>query len=79
MKKLQHEYSKDYDKNIERFGDDGTNCFLCGKKTNEKYFVHYTTDGNLVTYKSNPENSQGVFPIGPICKKKLPKEFIGQS
>ena len=78
MEKIIHKYSKDYDNNIEKYGDDGSNCFVCGKKTNEEFFVHYTTDGNLVTYKSNPENSQGCFPIGPSCKNKLPKEFIGR-
>tara|TARA_R110000765_G_scaffold377105_1_gene467960 strand:+ start:276 stop:509 length:234 start_codon:yes stop_codon:yes gene_type:complete len=77
MEKLKLNRSKDYDRNLETFGDDGSNCFICGRKTNEKHFIHYTTDGDLVPYNAEVENSQGVFPIGPMCKNKLPKEFIG--
>tara|TARA_R110002050_G_scaffold251867_1_gene390143 strand:+ start:212 stop:475 length:264 start_codon:yes stop_codon:yes gene_type:complete len=85
MKKLELITSKDYEKNIDTFGDDGTNCIVCGRKTNEKHYLHMTTDWEMVPNNydcddndvfDNGETSQGLFPIGPICMRKYPKEFI---
>ena len=67
--------SPQYDDHIKRYGEDSDTCFLCGKKTPELLYVHYTTDGNLVNTAEHP-NSQGLFPVGSKCAKKLPKSFI---
>jgi hypothetical protein len=61
--------------------DDGTTlercCFLCGKpiKGPIHYYVHLLTDGNLVSSDVDFANSQGFFPIGNDCRKKLPNNF----
>lgn len=70
--------SEKYDDNIDRYGDNSNTCFLCGKRTAEKLFVHYTNMGELVNERDElmvPE-SQGFFPIGSECAKKLPKSFV---
>lgn len=55
-------------------------CCICGREVNLKRggMVHMTTDGTFTTAPddSQIDNSQGFFPIGPECKKLLPKEFI---
>lgn len=66
--------SKYYD-NIDKYGDHSNTCFICGKRTSKNKWVHYTTRGNL-TNNPNHEHSQGYFPIGSECAKKLPKSFI---
>ena len=73
--------SSKYDDNIERLGDDSNTCFCCGKHTAKKLFVHYTTDDQLVNERDENKviNSQGFFPIGSECAKKLPKDFIFES
>lgn len=66
-----------YDENIELYGDHSDTCFLCGKRTSKNLYVHYTTDGYLVNVSDDIiSNSQGFFPIGSECAKKLPKSFI---
>lgn len=65
----------------DKYNDDGTQnpCLCCGKEVKtEKYFVHLCTDGNLTSEEDENkiENSQGLFPIGSECRKKLPKEFV---
>jgi hypothetical protein len=67
--------SSKYDSNIERLGDHSDSCFVCGKRTAQKHYVHYTEDGNLINTEESVSNSQGMFPIGPECSKKLPKGF----
>jgi hypothetical protein len=67
--------SSRYDDNVERLGEHSDTCFLCGKRTNEELHVHYTTSGMLTNNPNHPE-SQGCFPVGPECAKKLPKDFI---
>lgn len=52
-------------------------CCLCGKKVgkNPKY-VHLLTDGNIISYSGDDvENSQGFFPVGSECAKKLVINF----
>jgi hypothetical protein len=70
--------SKDYEKNIERLNEDSDTCFICGKriKPGREKWVHYLTNGNLVSYDGDDiENSQGHFPVGPDCAKKLVIKF----
>lgn len=60
------------------WGNYNTNqCCLCGKKVgkNPKY-VHYLTNGNIISYGGNDiQNSQGYFPVGNECAKKLVIQF----
>jgi hypothetical protein len=46
-----------------------------------KYMVHMTTDWLMVDTDDEilVGNSQGLFPVGSECKKRLPKEFIFKS
>jgi hypothetical protein len=59
--------------------DDGLNpCICCGKQIkNEKYYVHLLTNGNLVSTleEFHPQEDQGLFPIGNVCRNKLPNNF----
>lgn len=60
------------------WGDYNDNqCCLCGKKVGKNpKMVHYLTNGNITSSQDdNVENSQGCFPIGSECAKKLPPEF----
>lgn len=71
--------SEKYDSNIELYGDHSDTCFLCGKRTagkpNTKH-VHFLNNGNLVSYAGDDiENSQGHFPVGPECAKRLIIQF----
>ena len=60
------------------WGDYNTDqCCLCGKKVgkNPKY-VHYLTNGNIVSYNGDDiEESQGFFAVGSECAKKLVIQF----
>lgn len=55
-------------------------CCLCGKKLiegNDYDNVHLFTDGNIVsTGDGENRESQGFFPVGNECKKRLPKHFV---
>lgn len=74
------------DKNEEKYGTtSGNQCICCMKpmKDGETKMVHMTTDWvaiNVDTDKNGVINeehqSQGFFPIGNSCAKKMPKEFI---
>ena len=72
---LQEIQSENYYNNIEKYGEDSNTCICCGKriKTYPKCdFVHLLTNGNIVSYSGDDiENSQGFFPIGKDCAKKL--------
>lgn len=49
-------------------------CCICGKpiKGEPAKMVHLLTNGNIVSWEgSDIENSQGFFPVGNECKKKL--------
>lgn len=62
----------------ENWGDFNENqCCLCGKKVGENAtFVHYLTNGNITNVNDDEvENSQGCFPVGSECAKKIKKLF----
>ena len=74
--------SQQKEANEERFGLDANQCICCGKlmKEGEKLYVHMNTIGQVV----NPEivtdenceeltgfESQGCFPVGNSCAKKM--------
>lgn len=52
-------------------------CVLCGKKVGKNCsYVHYLNNGNIVSYRGGDiENSQGLFPVGSECAKKLVINF----
>ena len=58
-------------------------CHLCGQTISNKaydasWFVHMTVDGDLLPVAvkmSDSEGSQGYFPIGSACAKRIPKEY----
>jgi hypothetical protein len=67
-----------YDETVERLGDHSDTCFICGKriKPGREKWVHYLTNGNLISYNGEDiEESQGFFPVGPDCAKKLVIKF----
>jgi len=52
-------------------------CVLCGKKLGKNpKFLHYLNNGNIVSYVGDDyEGSQGFFPVGSECAKKLVIQF----
>lgn len=65
----------------DEFEGNGENpCFLCGRETRGERFVHLHVDYYLVPFETDlGDESQGWFPIGPECAKKLPAEFVGSA
>lgn len=57
----------------------GNYCVICGRKIKEgskSKMVHLLTNGNIVSYDgSDVANSQGFFPVGSECVKKLQINF----
>lgn len=59
-------------------------CIICGKEVKESnpYWVHMTTAGVLVPTSVNENevsDSQGLFPIGSNCMRKLPSQYVIKS
>jgi hypothetical protein len=54
-------------------------CFICGRPVNPRYswWVHLCTDGTLfstdLAHWADPQ-SQGAFPVGPECAKRIPRD-----
>jgi|GEM_PF-4686746 len=76
--------NKNYMANVAKYGCHSETCAVCGKRTAEKLFVHATTDWTVINTEQEDLSeygytSQGLFPIGPECAKKLPPEFIFRS
>ena len=74
--------TKYYD-NVERLGEHSNTCFVCGKQTAKNTFVHYTVEGFLIPADIDETElefrnleSQGCFPIGSECAKKVGRHFI---
>jgi hypothetical protein len=75
--------SSKYDENIDRYGDHSKTCFFCARPTAQKSFVHLSTNGLLVPANIDENDllkydleSQGCFPVGAECAKKIGQEFI---
>lgn len=76
------------ERNEEKYGmrGDGNQCICCYKpmKDGEVKMVHMNTNWEAVSNEVPEEKckemtgaeSQGCFPIGNDCAKKMPKEFI---
>jgi hypothetical protein len=72
IEELQTEYARD------NWGDfDTDQCCLCGKKVGKNpKWVHYLTNGNIVSYSGDDiAECQGFFPVGAECAKKLIIQF----
>ncbi len=75
---LEEVRSMQYEGNIEIYGDHSNTCFLCGKRikdTSKTKWVHYTTKGTIISTNEDVEDSQGFFPVGNDCAKKLIIQF----
>ncbi len=76
---LEEVRSQRYDQNIDRLGENVNTCFICGlriKNMKTAKSVHYLTNGNIVSYAGDDiANSQGHFPVGSDCAKKLIIQF----
>ena len=57
----------------------GNYCVICGKKIKEganTKMVHLLNNGNITSWgEGDIENSQGFFPVGSECVKKLSINF----
>tara|TARA_R110000744_G_scaffold371767_1_gene482982 strand:+ start:411 stop:722 length:312 start_codon:yes stop_codon:yes gene_type:complete len=69
---------------MDRVGDHGDNCIVCGKRTKkQKYFV-FTVEGPEMVLAGVTEEDmeanglypQGCFDVGSKCRKLLPKGYI---
>jgi len=71
--------SEDYYKNLRKYGEDSNSCFICGKRIKDiekAKQVHFLTNGNIVSYNGDDiEGSQGFFPVGKECEKRLVIKF----
>ena len=86
MKTSELYQSPSYERNEELHRDGCTErCVCCNKPMNQeqvKFMVHMTTDwvavntDDIDVVSENGYESQGFFPIGTECKKKMSKEFI---
>jgi hypothetical protein len=54
------------------------NCFLCNRPIDERKasWVHLSTKGGLFPVNESDETTQGWFPVGSECAKKLPKTHV---
>ena len=48
-------------------------CIVCGKRVKSKKtkYVQLLTNGNIISTDQGIEGSQGFFPVGPECEKRL--------
>lgn len=61
----------------ENFEEAGENpCIICGKSIDKPTnYIHLTTDGNLTRFEEHTE-SQGLFPVGHGCVRKIEAPFV---
>ena len=81
-KEIELKQSKNYERNIDLYGDYDDTCICCGKRTkNAKFQIHMSDNWmvcNLPTEEGFPDGieSQGAWTVGNDCAKKFTKEFI---
>jgi hypothetical protein len=54
-------------------------CHICGKGVNRNTcttWVEVDTDGTLIEVGVEDADSQGCFPVGPECAKKIDKKYL---
>ena len=75
---LESVQTTSYHKNLAKYGNDSDTCICCGKRVKNypscKY-VQLLTNGNLISSDQDFDNSQGLFPVGNDCAKKLVVSF----
>lgn len=82
METMKLYQSPNFDKNEELSKKGYTErCVCCNKPMKPeqvKYMVHMTTDWLMIDTDDEKlvDDSQGFFPVGPECKKNLPKQFV---
>ena len=58
---------------------DNDNCVCCGRPINNEdaFYVHMSTDWDMIHNDANvrDEDSQGCFPLGDGCAKKVHKDY----
>ena len=71
------------DRNEVKYGISETSCICCNRPTNQDYFVHMSTTWETLPMSATDKDledmgleSQGLFPIGPSCAKKMGKKYI---
>lgn len=71
--------SANYEATIEALGEHSNTCLICGKRIKDEAkakMVHLLTSGNIVSWPTDDiEESQGFFPVGYDCAKKLVINF----
>lgn len=74
---LEEVRSEKYNDNIERLGEHEDTCFICGLRLKGRLpkYVQYLTNGNIGSTDQSHEESQGLFPVGPDCAKRLVINF----
>jgi hypothetical protein len=55
-------------------------CFLCGRGLTQSgvdnaWWVHLCTDGTLLTQDDTEHDSQGCFPVGSECAKRIARPW----
>lgn len=78
--------SEQKEANEAKYGLTSNQCICCGKpmNKNEKFFVHMSTDWmamhKTIVTEVDAEieglKSQGYYPIGNSCAKKMPSAYI---
>ena len=69
---------------MDRIGDHGDNCIVCGKRIKKQKYYLYTVEGPSMVLKGVTEEDmanhdlypQGCFDVGSKCRKLLPKGYI---
>lgn len=75
---LEDIQSTNYESNLKKYGEDSNSCICCGKRLNLEAcrWINLLIDGSIASHDYGGEESQGAFPVGPECSKKIPKEFL---
>lgn len=75
--------STQLEKNLDRYGNKSNSCICCGKPTNQRYWINTVEGPGAIKSNVTDEDleglglhSQGSFPIGSECRKRLPKDYV---
>jgi len=80
---IEFNQTEAYYDNVEKYGYDEDLCICCGKKTKSRYFVNTIEGPEAIKADVTTEDldalglySQGMFPIGSTCLKRMEKSYI---
>jgi len=75
--------TKNYENNLERYGDNSDSCICCGRPTSEEFFINTVEGPEAIKADVTEQDlealglyTQGMFPVGAVCAKKFGKEYI---